>query len=255
MAQTATVDFDGRGAALWCWAEACLWAGQPDRALELARASLDLVAFNEAELVLPTLARAWAEVELGNRPTPGTIQAPFRFMAGAAPEYRGLEALARADHHEAAAAFEEAAGLWSGFHAPRELLCSWAAGDALQRAGRREEAVDRLRTTAARAEAMGFEPLAARARRSIRLAGERAGRRRSAPSADGLLTGREREVLALVERGLTNAEIGRRMSLGRPTVARMLSNAMLKLGAESRAQAVVLASRHVQAREIGALER
>ena len=32
------------------------------------------------------------------------------------------------------------------------------------------------------------------------------------------------------------------MSLGRPTVARILSNGMLKLGAGSRAQAVVLAA-------------
>jgi DNA-binding CsgD family transcriptional regulator len=32
------------------------------------------------------------------------------------------------------------------------------------------------------------------------------------------------------------------MSLGRPTVARLLSNAMLKLGADSRAHAVSLAA-------------
>jgi len=45
-----------------------------------------------------------------------------------------------------------------------------------------------------------------------------------------------------VERGLNNTEIARQLGLGRPTVARMLSNAMLKLGAETRAQAVVLAA-------------
>ena len=57
------------------------------------------------------------------------------------------------------------------------------------------------------------------------------------------LTGRERQVLELVERGLTNAEIARGLTLARPTVARLLSNAMLRLGAERRAQAVVLAAR------------
>jgi DNA-binding CsgD family transcriptional regulator len=46
--------------------------------------------------------------------------------------------------------------------------------------------------------------------------------------------------VALVGRGLTNNEISRRMGLGRPTVGRMLSNAMLKLGAASRTQAVAL---------------
>jgi len=53
---------------------------------------------------------------------------------------------------------------------------------------------------------------------------------------------RERQILDLVERGLTNAEAARWIGLRRPTVARLLSNAMIKLGAESRAHAVVLAS-------------
>ncbi|HET7182195.1 MAG TPA: helix-turn-helix transcriptional regulator [Candidatus Limnocylindrales bacterium] len=56
------------------------------------------------------------------------------------------------------------------------------------------------------------------------------------------LTGREREVLAHVEQGLTNAEIARRMRIARPTVGRHLSNAMARLGAESRAHAVILAN-------------
>lgn len=57
----------------------------------------------------------------------------------------------------------------------------------------------------------------------------------------GRLTRREREVLAHVEHGLTNPEIARRMRIARPTVGRLLSNAMDRLGAESRAHAVVLA--------------
>lgn len=239
---TATDDFDGRGSALWCRAEACLWGGQPARALEMARAAIELTAFNEAELVLPSLARAWAEVELGRTPSAADVEVPFRFLAGAAPEIRGLRALARNDRHRAAEEFEAAARLWAGFHVPREVLCRWAAGDALVHAGDREAAVERLRAAEAAAAAIGFEPVAARARRSLRLAGERPARV-SSQRRSGILTDREREVLALVERGMTNAEIARRMGLGRPTVARMLSNAMVKLGAESRAQAVVLASR------------
>jgi DNA-binding CsgD family transcriptional regulator len=56
------------------------------------------------------------------------------------------------------------------------------------------------------------------------------------------LTRREREVLAHVERGLTNREIARRMRIARPTVGRLLSNAMDRLGAESRVHAVILAA-------------
>jgi DNA-binding CsgD family transcriptional regulator len=48
-------------------------------------------------------------------------------------------------------------------------------------------------------------------------------------------------VLAHVELGLTNLEIARRMRIARPTVGRLLSNAMDRLGAASRAHAVVLA--------------
>jgi DNA-binding CsgD family transcriptional regulator len=55
------------------------------------------------------------------------------------------------------------------------------------------------------------------------------------------LTRREREVLAHVERGLTNREIARRMRIAGPTVGRLLSNAMDRLGAASRAHAVALA--------------
>jgi DNA-binding CsgD family transcriptional regulator len=56
------------------------------------------------------------------------------------------------------------------------------------------------------------------------------------------LTGRERQVLAFVARGRTNSEIADLLGVGRPTVARLLSNAMSRLGADSRAHAVVLAA-------------
>ena len=87
------------------------------------------------------------------------------------------------------------------------------------------------------ATAMGAEPLAARARRSLRLAGVRVptGRRSSASTALGL-TSREEELLDLVGRGLTNLEIARRLGLGRPTVARVVASAMDKVGADRRAQ-------------------
>ncbi len=49
-------------------------------------------------------------------------------------------------------------------------------------------------------------------------------------------------MLRLVGDGLSNIEIARRMGLGRPTVTRILSNAMSKLGVDSRAQAVAVAA-------------
>lgn len=49
-------------------------------------------------------------------------------------------------------------------------------------------------------------------------------------------TGREREIVRLVAGGASNVEIARRLGLGRPTVARLLSSAMDKLGVDSRGQ-------------------
>ena len=55
------------------------------------------------------------------------------------------------------------------------------------------------------------------------------------------LTDREREVMALVAWGLTNAEIGQRLAMSPATAKTHVSRAMLKLDARDRAQLVVLA--------------
>ncbi len=55
------------------------------------------------------------------------------------------------------------------------------------------------------------------------------------------LTEREREVLDLVARGLTNAEIGRRVVVSDKTVRNHVSNVFAKLHVTSRAEAVARA--------------
>ena len=136
--------------------------------------------------------------------------------------------------------YAEAARGWAEHNVPRHLWCRWAEGEALRRAGELGAAVDRLESALDEATAQQIEVVAVRIRRSLRLAGRRLPVERT-PRASGVgLTKREREMVVLAGRGLTNAEIARRMGLGRPTVARILSNAMGKLGAESRAHAVSL---------------
>jgi DNA-binding CsgD family transcriptional regulator len=221
-------------------AETAWWEGRPALAIALAEHCLAPDGGSAAGW-RAALTRAWSLVDLGREP--GAVAADERmpWPAAALAEHRGLAARAAGEHRRAAAAFGAAAAAWSGVNLARELLCSWAAADAWRLAGDAEDAIGRLQGVLERVVAIGFEPLAARARRSIRLAGGHAPGR-IASSRAGILTGREREVLALVERGLTNAEIARRLSLGRPTVARLLSNAMQRLGAESRVHAVMLAS-------------
>jgi DNA-binding NarL/FixJ family response regulator len=56
-----------------------------------------------------------------------------------------------------------------------------------------------------------------------------------------VLTDREREVVALVARGLSNVEIGRKLFMSPATAKTHASRAMVKVGARDRAQLVVFA--------------
>ena len=82
--------------------------------------------------------------------------------------------------------------------------------------------------------------VAARERLVDPRAGEAAFRARASRTP---LSSQELRVLRLAAQGLTNREIGSRMFLSRHTVKEYLSNAMRKLGVESRVAAVVEANR------------
>ncbi len=69
------------------------------------------------------------------------------------------------------------------------------------------------------------------------LTANRAGAIDQARAAVGALTPREREILALLARGLTNAEIGLRLSIANTTVARHIANVFGKLKVGSRTEA------------------
>jgi len=65
-----------------------------------------------------------------------------------------------------------------------------------------------------------------------------------AGAALSALTGREREVLALIGRGRTNAEISRELVVGEGTIKTHINHLFTKLGLRDRAAAIVFAFDH-----------
>ena len=124
-------------------------------------------------------------------------------------------------------------------HVYEQARCHWRLAEALVAAGDRAAAATHAQAASAAAERMGAVPLQEAVAATVsraRLAGP--GRR-----GDAVLTGREREVLALVAEGLTNREIGRRLFISEKTASVHLSNLMAKLNVSSRTEAVTVAQR------------
>ena len=67
------------------------------------------------------------------------------------------------------------------------------------------------------------------------------------PAPDPLqeLTAREREILQLIGRGLTNRAIGESLGLTEKTVKHHVTNILAKLQVRSRVEAALFASRHL----------
>ena len=124
-----------------------------------------------------------------------------------------------------------------------DALQAGASGFLLKNAGP-EQLLD-----AVRAAGRGHALLAPEVTRRVigRMAGEAAwkegGDRAERPEPAGLahLTAREREVLVLLGRGLSNAEIAADLVLGEATVKTHVSNVLAKLHLRDRVQAVIYA--------------
>lgn len=213
------------------------WSGRLGRASAIVDQLLDGAAASDLNLSVPRKFGAWLDLEFG-RPVRDVMPMRLRALAGLEPEIAGVRALADDRTGDAITAFDRAAELYAGFIEPDALLCRWAGAEARRRAGD-PTAIDHLRAVEAAVGDAGFWALEPRIRRSLRLAGIRSRTPRATPTEVGL-SSREREVVGLVERGLSNAEIARRLGLGRPTVARMVTSAMVKVGVGRRAQLAAL---------------
>lgn len=110
----------------------------------------------------------------------------------------------------------------------------------LRAAGRGAEAAEQASLAREVARALWAEPLLAEVR-ALGLA--RAPQRTPSRSGAAALTGREREVLALLVDGRTNRQVARQLYISEKTVSVHVSNVFAKLGVHSRTEAAALARR------------
>jgi DNA-binding CsgD family transcriptional regulator len=149
--------------------------------------------------------------------------------------------IAAARHEPASQAFERAADLFVKLELPLQTA---RARLALAEAIRVER--PRVALEEARAAQEGFEALGAvrEADRAAALIRELGGPARTGPKTVGTLTKREREVLALIGEGLSNAEIAGRLFISSKTAEHHVSNILAKLHVRTRTEAAALAHRH-----------
>jgi DNA-binding CsgD family transcriptional regulator len=143
-------------------------------------------------------------------------------------------------HAEAKAAFEAALAFCrrSGYKPELARACRDYGEALVRQGGGSARAVEVLAEGLAVARSLGMAPTTAR----IQAALERARSGGAARGAGGL-SPREIEVLRLVARGLTNAEIGRRLFISPNTVARHIQNVLEKTGMANRTEATAWAFR------------
>ena len=155
------------------------------------------------------------------------LQPAFAWLDGRLTEQRG----AVAEAQEIYARGEEAAGSQWPVHTARLLL---AHGRLLRRTGNRKEAVERLRRASDLYRALRAAPFLARTEQELAGCGLR--QERTEPRSVLAMTDRESEVASLVERGMTNAEIGAELFITPKAVEYHLGNIYAKFGLRGRQQ-------------------
>ena len=189
----------------------------------------DLVQAKESLSELQFLAR-----EMGTKP----LNASVNFA-------EGIVATAAQDHHTARRCFEDAMDLFhqcgTPFEAARARIGLARALCALDRRDIAEQealmACESLLKIGAIVEAARASALV----HEVKSAGDAGAKEGSLAS---ILTQRERQVLGLIQQGLTNPEIAGKLFISGHTVHRHVTNILSKLDLSSRAAAAAFAARH-----------
>jgi DNA-binding CsgD family transcriptional regulator len=177
---------------------------------------------------------------------------PSRPKAVLGPEGRGWLARAEAEHQRLIGAnapegWEKTLAAFGPGYVYETARTQWRLAEALALSGRHRDAADVCGAAAATAAKLRAEPLRAALddmARRLGLApqgGRDADARDAGAGALTALTPREREVLRLMSRGLSNRQIGEELFISQKTASVHVSNILAKLGAATRTEAAAIA--------------
>ncbi|WP_439333203.1 response regulator [Streptomyces zhaozhouensis] len=190
-----------------------------------------ILTSDEGIEVVAEAADGRAAVELARRHRPEVALLDIRMP--------GMDGLAAADELRSAVP-ETSVVMLTTFGEDAYLERAWELGVAgfLLKASDPRELIAGVRAVAAGGAALSPR-IARRLMTRLREAGST--RVRGAGERVGRLTEREREVLAMLGTGLSNAEIGRRLHLVEGTVKTHVSAILAQLGVRNRVQAAIVA--------------
>jgi DNA-binding CsgD family transcriptional regulator len=175
---------------------------------------------------------------------------PARPKSVLGPEGRGWLARAEAEYQRliglnAPAGWEQTLAEFGRGYVYETARTQWRLAEALAGSGRPREAADVWSTASATAAGLRAEPLRAALDDLARRLGLDAGGSRDAvregERSVAALTRREREVLRLMSRGLSNRQIGEELFITQKTASVHVSNILAKLGAATRTEAAAIA--------------
>jgi DNA-binding NarL/FixJ family response regulator len=201
---------------------------------DIVRAGLRLMVDSAPDLTVVGEAATGAQaVRLARQERAGVVLMDIRM-----PELDGLAATRRITADEDLAGVKVL--ILTTFEVDEHVFEALRAGASgfLGKSARPEALIDAIRTVA-RGDSL-LSPAATRGLITRYLALADRGRP-ARPELLGALTDREREMVALVATGMSNAEIAGHLTLSPLTVKTHVNHAMTKLGARDRAQLVVLA--------------
>lgn len=238
-------------------AEVLIARGHPERAVAVLEA--ELVSVARHELAYPTLAAGLVDAHLarGDADSAARISRSLQDLSGHQhPQARavterscGRVAAALGEPEQGAQRLRKAIAEYDELELPfqsartrfelAEMVADVQSSLAIVEAGR---ALDRLERLGAVREADAVAAFL----RTLGVA------TKPGPRHAGLLSQREREVLALVQRGLTNREIASELYISSKTVAHHVSNILAKLNLRTRAEAAAFAATHPNTANVGA---